>query len=101
MVRCRAASALAAIGQAAVPALVPALKGHDIDGRRWAANALRDIGPAARAAVPALIHALSDEDWAVRLAASRALQKAGWLAGPPDSRPGGGRRIQGSEASSG
>jgi HEAT repeat protein len=46
MVRGSAAHALASIGPAAVPALATALKDADAEVRRRAALALRGIGPA-------------------------------------------------------
>ncbi len=49
-----AADALGRIGATAVPALTQALQGPDVRGRAWAAFALGRIGPPAKAAIPAL-----------------------------------------------
>src|SRR5262249_17257568 len=54
--------------------------------RHYAADALGEIGPAAKAAVPALISALKDQDWEVRRATANALGKIG--PAPKDAVPG-------------
>jgi HEAT repeat protein len=48
-----------------------------------AANALGELGPAARDAVPALAEALKDPEYWVRMAAARALGKVGSLSATP------------------
>jgi HEAT repeat protein len=74
-VRREAASALAAIGPAAVHGLVAMLKdGHSAD-RYWAVRALGQIGPGARAAVPHMLVALKDKHHQVRREAREALMK--------------------------
>ena len=75
-VRGSAADALGKIGPAAVPALIEALRDDDSDVR-YTAAALARIGPAAEAAVPALIEALKHDDSIVRFNAAYALGKIG------------------------
>src|SRR5262249_36174184 len=55
----RAEGSLVRIGRPAVPALIGVLNGPNLDMRVCAAEALGEIGPAARAAIPALIRALA------------------------------------------
>ena len=55
-------NALVRIGGLAVPALINVLNGANWDMRVCAADALSEIGPAARAAVPSLIRAIKDSD---------------------------------------
>lgn len=69
----KAASALAAIGTAAIPALSKILRAPNPAARTLAADALREIGPAAASAEGALAGLLSDEDWGVRVAAAWTL----------------------------
>ncbi len=57
-----AESALASLGEAAVPALRGVLAKKDFQRRRAASNALGRIGPSARAALPDLQVALKDPD---------------------------------------
>src|SRR5262249_10564766 len=64
---------LGAIGPAAVPALIRALRGRDADVRSRAAQALRLIGPEARAAAPTLVEVLRDPEARVRVRAAEAL----------------------------
>jgi HEAT repeat protein len=54
---------------------VAALKSNDSLGRRLAAHALAEIGPAAREAVPALIEALRGPESFVRVWAAAALAR--------------------------
>ena len=72
---------LAHIGEPAVPALIAALKSDDDGVRWWAAQALEEIGPAAKAAIPALIASFEDPAHPVKNAAS-ALAGMGTLAMP-------------------
>jgi HEAT repeat protein len=64
---------------------VAALKSNDSLGRRLAAHALAEIGPAAREAVPALIEALRDPESFVRVWAAAALARV--QAESPDAVP--------------
>ena len=65
----------------AIPALITALKDEDIDVRRSAAEAIREIAEAnpgnkeVLEAIPALITALKDEDWSVQGRAVEAIGK--------------------------
>ena len=70
---------LARIGEPAVPALIAALKSDDDGVRWWAAQALEEIGPAAKAAIPALIASFEDPAHPVKNSAS-ALAGMGTLA---------------------
>ena len=70
--------ALGRIGRDAVPALITALQDDDNDVRRWAAEALGNIGAQARDAVPAL----TDYGWA-REAAANALAL---IQAPPEAQ---------------
>jgi hypothetical protein len=63
--------------EAAVPALISALKDAAADVRRSAAEALGAISPVAEAAVPALAAALKDDDAKVRASAAEALGAIG------------------------
>jgi len=72
-----AAENLVAIGRQAVPPLIRALQGQDLDNRETAARILADIGPQARAAVPALIEALTDQDRGLRVQAAITLGEIG------------------------
>jgi HEAT repeat protein len=54
-----------------VPALSAALKDQDAMGRRYAANALAQIG---KEAAPAFISALNDQDEGIRWYAASALK---------------------------
>ena len=74
---------LRAIGAAAVPDLVDALRDGDAERRFYAARALMKIGPAAAEAVPALVHTLeNDPDYGVRANAAAALGDMGPRAAP-------------------
>src|SRR5262249_20895604 len=53
---------LARVGGPAVPALIAILNGSDTSMRVCAAEALGEIGPAARAAIPLLIRAIEHPD---------------------------------------
>jgi HEAT repeat protein len=68
-----AEAALAKSGQAAVPALVTALKAEEALAREKAARTLGAIGETAAAAAPALAKTLEDKEKEVRLAAAKAL----------------------------
>jgi HEAT repeat protein len=70
---------LARIGEPAVPDLIGALKSEDEQVRWWAAQALEEIGPAAKAAIPALVASFEDPVRPVQNAAS-ALAGMGTLA---------------------
>ncbi len=70
--RMAAAEALAALGPAALPALLPALGDPDPRLRMWAAYTLGVLGDPG--AVPALIAALDDDDVGVVKWAAAALQ---------------------------
>ena len=70
---CDAAHGLAAIGAAAVPALVAVLKDERENVRASAAYALGEMGPVAAEAVDALITLLTDESEEVRRHAISAL----------------------------
>lgn len=72
-----AADALARIGPAAVPQVMPLLFHTDPAHRRQAAGIFAQMGPAAEPAVPNLIALLEDPDPAVRKAAARALGQIG------------------------
>lgn len=75
-VRREAVWALGNFGPRAVPVLISALRDTDPVVRRWAANVLFKIGPAAKDAVPALAQALKkDTNWWVQVEASEALKK--------------------------
>lgn len=65
---------LAAMGPAAVPAAIKALKGPKSNVRLAAVEILFRIGPAASAAVPRLIEVLDDTEEAVRREAALALE---------------------------
>jgi len=60
-----------------VPVLIKALAEPDAMSRRYAAEALRCLGPLAKAAVPALEKAAEDPNEDVRAAASQALEAIG------------------------
>jgi HEAT repeat protein len=60
-----------------VPALAEALKDQSADIRRSAAQALREIGPAAADAVSALAEALKDQNADVGRSAADALREIG------------------------
>ncbi len=85
-----AKDALVRVGAPAVPALLDVLNGPDRAMRVCAAEALGEIGPAARAAVPALVHELHAEkpllddgvSGALRFHATVALGRIG-----PDAKP--------------
>lgn len=76
-VRVAAATALCKVGQdtSGISLIVDGLKDQAIVGTRVAADALAEIGPAARGTVPALTDALGDPAASARVAAARAL----WL----------------------
>src|SRR5215467_10681 len=78
--------------------LVAALKSNDSLGRRLAAHALAEIGPAAREAVPALIEALRDRESFVRVWAAAALGESNRRA-PTPSPPWSRGRAMGSPSS--
>jgi HEAT repeat protein len=70
----RAAWALARIGHAAVPSLIPLLGSQEDYNLRWlVAVILAEIGPDVQAAAPALSEGLRSQDYCFRLAAARAL----------------------------
>jgi HEAT repeat protein len=75
------AEALVAMGVAAVPALIGALRDDDRAVREATAELLCRIGPPAREAVPALRQALEDPHGWVRDAAARALKSIDPAAG--------------------
>lgn len=80
MQRLHAANILGVMGplaQAAVPALIEALKDDDIHVRRTVVAALNEIGPAARTSVPALAASLRDRSAIVRRRAATALGELG------------------------
>ena len=56
-----------------VPLLVDLLTNGEPRARKYAAEALREIGPEAASSVPALTQALKDEEWTVRRSAARSL----------------------------
>jgi hypothetical protein len=69
-----AATTLARVGAAAVPALVDMLADPRPEARKWAAEMLGALGPEGRDAIPSLIEALSDSDEEVRSSVLRALR---------------------------
>ena len=73
--RAYAAAALVKMGAEAVPHLSAALKDDDVELRRYAAELLGEIGPAARQAIPDLVAALKDQNREVRNCAAQALNK--------------------------
>lgn len=77
---------LVKIGAPAVPALVGVLNGPDADMRVCAAEALGEIGPAARGAVPALIGAIEHarDDYLGGILSRHAVQALGRIG--PDAR---------------
>jgi HEAT repeat protein len=77
MLRYAAAEVLAFIGDAAIPALLQALKSSDVRARYHAAYSLGRIGPRQSEILPALIQVLHDEERAVRRSAIRALGDIG------------------------
>lgn len=77
-----AAIALGAIGESAVPGLIPLLEEKNSRVRHAAAYALGEIGPPALPAVPALIRRLGDEDPNVRASTLYTLSRIGPIAGP-------------------
>jgi len=77
LVRQVAVKALARIGEAAVPWLVPSLHDADVEVRIDVARALGGLGVRAAGAVSALSQALRDPDVDVRGAAARALDAIG------------------------
>lgn len=72
-----AEDALGRIGAAAVPALVQALRGTDLEVRRKAIEVLGRMGDEAAAAVPDLIPLLDDPDPQIRRATARTLGQIG------------------------
>jgi hypothetical protein len=72
-----AADALARIGPASVPQVIPLLFHSDPAQRRQAAGILAQMGSAAEQAVPSLTALLNDPDPAVRKAAAHALGQIG------------------------
>jgi HEAT repeat protein len=74
-VRLNVATALANIGETAVPNLIDALAFEKKERRIGAALALGRIGPPARAAIPKLLHTLKDADDVVRRESSYALSR--------------------------
>jgi len=73
--RVRARYALVAMGRAALPSLIEALKSHKYLTRWEAAKALGEIGDSE--AAPALVRTLEDEDFDVRWLAAEGLTKMG------------------------
>jgi len=73
----RASRILGAIGEPAVKPLCQALQDPDVTTRKYAAWALRGMGPKAAPAVPPLIKALEDSSWDVRTNALAALGSIG------------------------
>src|SRR4051794_28012863 len=59
--------------QAAIPALIDALRDEDVRVRRMITAALSEIGPPSRTAVPVLVHSLRDRNEVVRRRAAIAL----------------------------
>lgn len=74
-IRVRARYGLVAMGRAALPSLIEALKSHEYLQRWEAAKALGEIGDSE--AAPALVGALEDEDFDVRWLAAEGLTKMG------------------------
>jgi hypothetical protein len=72
-----AADALARIGPASVPQVIPLLFHSNPAHRRQAAGIFAQMGPAAEQAVPNLTALLNDPDPAVRKAAAHALGQIG------------------------
>lgn len=68
---------LVRIGEPAIAALTEALGDERPAVRRWAAQVLGEMGPAASPAVGPLMEALSDRDNSVRTAAAQALRAIG------------------------
>lgn len=77
-----AATAVGAIGESAMPGLIPLLEDKNSRVRHAAAYALGEIGPPAAPAVPALIRRLGDEDPNVRASTLSTLGRIGPIAGP-------------------
>ncbi|MCG3179128.1 MAG: hypothetical protein BIFFINMI_01459 [Phycisphaerae bacterium] len=75
-------TALAAVGKAAVPALLAGLRDDRPAVLMGVAEAIGRIGPDAADAAPRLIGWLSDKDWRRRMAAAKALGGLGAAAGP-------------------
>ena len=73
--RVRTRYGLVAMGRAALPSLIEALKSHEYLTRWEAAKALGEIGDSE--AAPALVGALEDEDFDVRWLAAEGLTKMG------------------------
>jgi HEAT repeat protein len=69
------ATAVAQLGDQAIPILVSYLGHEQPDIRRWAAMALGEIGPSARDAIPPLLDALHDENAGVRDAVRQAVDR--------------------------
>lgn len=78
VVRIYAATVLGSLGEAAaetIPALVHMLETGDVQYRRSAVLALRELGPVAHAASSALLVAAKDEDALVAEMAVQALER--------------------------
>lgn len=73
---------LIALGAAAVPALIEALKDDNAGVREWAALTLTMVAPASEETVLALIEAMKDENCEVRSTAAFALTLVGPAARP-------------------
>src|SRR5436309_2371335 len=78
--RVHAAMVLGLMGeqaQAAIPALIDALRDEDVRVRRMITAALGEIGPPSRTGVPVLVHCLRDRNEVVRRRAALALSEMG------------------------
>ena len=85
-VREAAAATLQAIGPAALPALIAALRSPGVEVRLRAAEVIRPFGPKSAAAVEPLVALLDDEDADVRQASSATLEAIGESAAPAADR---------------
>ncbi len=83
-----ASGALAAIGEASVPALTRIVRGGIADARVRAIAAVGEVGPKAITAIPDLMRALVDPDENVRTAAAEALGRAARGTGAAAAVPG-------------
>jgi HEAT repeat protein len=84
-VRRAAAASLGEVGAPAteaIPALMEALNGNDLESRRYACSSLGSLGRAAADAVPALISALNDPDRDLQYRVLVSLAKIGTQAAP-------------------
>ncbi|MGH9752944.1 MAG: HEAT repeat domain-containing protein [Blastocatellia bacterium] len=78
LIRCGQAETLVKIGEAAVPALIDALR---TEGGSWVSyprdNAIWSLSKIGEPAVPKLVTALKDSNWGVRSGAAQALERIG------------------------